>query len=168
MVNTNLDKAVKSIQLDELELEQYVAEVERLGCRDDLLECIRFRLVDSSHRKERSIYCGLIREFNDKDALPLLWKLISQDESKGRRGSLVFAMENMNPIEYLEQLVELAIHDNFEVLCNSVDIIDSLEGHVNQDIIENCTIKLKTALASSIPDWRREALTLLLDMFKEN
>ena len=66
-----------------------VAEVERLGCRDDLLECIRFRLVDSSYRKERSIYCGLIREFNDKDALPLLWKLISQDESKGRRGSLV-------------------------------------------------------------------------------
>lgn len=168
MFSTNLDNAVKNIQLDELEIAKYVEEVEKIGSRDELLKSIRMRLVDASYIKERSIYCGLIREFNDKESLPLLWRLIAQDETKGRRGSLVFAMENMNPVDYLEKLVDLAINDNNEVMFNSLDVIDNIEGYIDGDTLEKCITKLQTALKNTMPEWRKEALTLLLEEFQED
>ena len=165
--NINLDNAVRKIQSDELDIETFVNEAENQGDRNDFLKFIRLRLADKSYLKERSIYCGLIREFNDKDSLPIIWELIGKEETKGRRGSLVFAMENMNPVEYLEQLVELIINDNLEVLSNSMDIIDNLEGYVDGDTLDKCISKIKSALTQAMPEWRKKALDLLLEEFEE-
>ena len=76
-------------------------------------------------------------------------------------------MENMNPIEYLESLVELVINDNFEVLCNSIDIIDSLNGTVDEKVIQRCHQKINSALKVPTQVWRKEALLLLLEEFED-
>ena len=164
---TALDIAVRDIQMGRLEPAQFVKNAEALGNHKTVLGAVYHRLVDESYVKERSIYCALIKEINDKGSLSILWEMIGREETKGRRGSLLYAMENMNPVGYLEQLVDLTINDNNEVMFNSLDVIDSLEGYIDGDILQRCVSKLKMALKTSIPEWRREALTILLEEFEE-
>lgn len=159
---SNFELAIEKIKHDDVDVAAILDNAKQNENLDDLIKLVRLGLVDEKRENERSIYCGIIRELNDRDSLPLLWDLLLRDNTKGRRGSLLFAMENMNPIEYLEQLVELAINDNYEVMCNSLDIIDSLEGHVESDIIEKCIVKLQRALKGELPNWKKEALAILL------
>ncbi|NMR28037.1 hypothetical protein HH219_21355 [Pseudoalteromonas sp. NEC-BIFX-2020_015] len=164
---TDLDIAVRDIQLDKLDLEQFLKDVEASGNQKTVLKAVHHRLVDESYVKERSVYCALIKEINDNESLSILWEMIGREETKGRRGSLLYAMENMNPVGYLEQLVDLAINDNNEVMFNSLDVIDNLEGYIDGETLERCILKLKTSLKNTMPEWRREALTLLLEEFEE-
>lgn len=155
--------AIEKIKNGEIDIKALLENVKRNESLDDLIKLVRLGLLDDRQEHQRSIYCGIIRELNDKDSLPLLWDLLIRENTKGRRGSLLFAMENMNPIGYLEQLVELAINDNYEVMCNSLDIIDSLEGHVEHDVVEKCIGNLQRALKGELPNWKKEALTILLN-----
>lgn len=164
---TDLDIAVRDIRMEKLELKQFVKNVQALRNQKTVLKAVHHRLLDESYVKERSIYCALIKEINDNESLTILWEMIGREETKGRRGSLLYAMENMNPVNYLEQLVDLAINDNNEVMFNSLNIIDSLEGYIDGDTLESCIFKLKTTLKTTIPEWRREALALLLEEFEE-
>ena len=77
-------------------------------------------------------------------------------------------MENINPVDYLEKLVDLEINDNNEVMFNSLDVIDNIEGYIDGDTLEKCITKLQTALKTTMPEWRKEALTLLLEEFEED
>ena len=165
--NTVIDNVIKKIRLDKFNIETVVKKIEAQGNRNDFFISIRHRLTDDSYLKDRSICCGLIKEFNDKAFLPLLWSLIGMEKTKGRRGSLVYAMEDMNPLEYLEQLVDLVINDNFEVLANSMSIIDNLEGHIDGGTLDKCIQKIKLRLMEHIPEWRKEALVLLLEEFED-
>ena len=165
--NINLQSAIKDIQTEKLDIETFVKNVNYQGDRDDILVSIRQRLVDNAYVDERSICCAMLREFNDKESLPLIWRLIADESTKGKRGSLVYAMENMNPIAHLEQLIELVVNDNFEVLCNAMNTIDNLNGSVDENIIENCCQKISVALTMPMPTWRKEALSLLLEEFDD-
>lgn len=168
MIISALDSALDDIKSGEIELIDFISKVKRTEDKDRLLKTVRKRLLDKHFEQDRSIYCGIIRELNDKRSLPILWELLSLKETKGKRGSLVYAMENLNPIEYLEQLVELSISDNYEVTFNCLDVIDNLEGHVEAPIINRCIQKLKTALEGNLPDWKRAPLKELLDELEED
>ena len=165
--NTVIDNAIKNIRLDKLNIETVVKEIEAQGNRNDFLISIRHRLTDDSYLKDRSICCGLIKEFNDKASLTLLWSLIGMEKTKGSRGSLVYAMEDMNPLVYLVQLVCLVINDNFEVLANSMSIIDNLDGYIDGGTLDKCIPKIKLRLMEPIPEWRKEALVILLEEFED-
>ena len=165
--NTVIDNAIRNIRLDKLNIEAVVKKIEAQGYRNDFLISIRHRLTDDVYLKDRSICCGLIKQFNDKGSLPLLWNLIGMEKTRGSRGSLVYAMEDMNPLEYLEQLVDLVINDNFEVLANSMSIIDNLEGYIDGGTLDKCIPKIKLRLMEPILEWRKEALVLLLKEFED-
>ncbi|MBF7074858.1 hypothetical protein ISG33_15760 [Glaciecola sp. MH2013] len=164
---TDLEFAADQIRKDKISIQQFAKNIDSQGKREQILEQLHNRLSDRTFISERSLYCSLIKEFNCKESLPILWEMIGRDETKGRRGSLVYAMENMNPIDYLEKLVDLAIVDNYEVLCNAIGVIDGIEGFIDQMILSNCRNKIINALAKPMPEWRRAALELLLEEFQE-
>ena len=167
LVNNYLDDAIKKIQSGKLDIEYFIKEIDYLGYKVEVMNIIHRMLLDESHLNKLSILCGFIREFNDKESLPIIWELISRNETKGQRGSLVYAIENMNPIEYFEQLVGLIINDNYEVLLNSMNIIDRLEGYVDGTTLTDSISNIKVALGSPIEDWRKEALITLLEELEE-
>lgn len=161
--DSELDIAVNKIKLGEIETRDFLEQQKKSDQLTEVIKQVRFRLMDEKRKNERSIYCDIIRELNDKKSLPLLWDLIKRDNTKGHRGSLVYAMLNMNPIEHLEQLVALAINDNYEVMVNCLDIIDNLDGHVNNEIISKCINNIRIALKKDLPVWKKQALETLLD-----
>jgi hypothetical protein len=164
---TDLEFAADQILKDKITIQQFVKNIDSQGKREKILDQLHNRLTDRTLISQRSLYCSLIKEFNCKKSLPILWEMIEKDETRGRRGSLVYAMENMNPIDYLEKLVDLAIVDNYEVLCNAIDVIDGIEGFIDQTILNNCRNKIINALVKPMPEWRKTALELLLEEFQE-
>ena len=166
-VNNYLDDAIKSIQSGKLGIEHFIKEIDYRGNKAEITKIIHQMLMDKSYLNKLAILCGFIRELNDRESLPIIWELIARNETKGRRGSLVYAMENMNPIEYFEQLVGLVINDNYEVLSNSMNIIDCLEGYVDGATLANSISSIKAALESPMEDWRKEALITLLEELEE-
>lgn len=158
-----LNNEVDAIKSGHKSVEQLVKETKKKGCKNGMLRLVRSRLTDDTFKNERSIYCGIIREFNDKTSLPLLWELLLREDTKGKRGSLVYAMEYMNPIEYFEQIIELIVKDNFEVVTNCLAIIDNLDGYVEADIIDRCVAKLNAALEEDLPKWKTESISILLE-----
>lgn len=162
-----LNNAIAAIKDGSIELTDFLNEISTKEERNALLDVVRANLSTSSNSDNLSIYCGIIHECNDESFLPLLWQLLSDSHTKGRRGSLVFAMENMNPIAYFEQLVDLVINDTFEVMSNCLAVIDSLEGYVDGETIERCTDRLASALKTDLPNWKVEPIRMLLDELLE-
>lgn len=165
--NDQLNDAIKNIQSGTLDIEHFAINIVKQGNKAETLKFIHQMLMDKSHLNKRSALCGLVREFNDRESLPVIWDLIAKNETKGHRGSLVYAIENMNPVEYFEQLVGLIINDNLEVLSNSMNIIDCLEGYVDGETLETSISSIKVALRTPMEDWRKEALTTLLEELEE-
>ncbi len=157
-----LDDSLASIKNGTLEIEYFVNCVLKQPNAHEIIECLRIKMRNDSDLSNVSLYCGLAREFNDGSFLDVLWTLLRNPETKGRRASIVYAMENMNPIQYLEDLVDLAIHEGFEVLSNVILTIEELDGHVESEIIERCIEKINFALSSDMPEWRRDALEFIL------
>jgi hypothetical protein len=164
---TDLETAMDQIRQDKVSIQKFVETIDSQGKREQILDQLHNRLTNRTLISERSLYCSLIKEFNSRESLPILWELIERDETRERRGSLVYAMENMNPIDYMEKLVDLTIVDNFEVLCNAIDVIDGTEGFINQETLDSCSDKIINALVKPMPEWRKTALELLLEEFQE-
>jgi hypothetical protein len=164
MIDENyFEEALENIREDKLDVEAFIKDIDVARNREIVLNSIRNLIVDEKHRNKLSFFCSIIKGLKDVKSLPIIWELLLSDSTKGHRGSLVYAMEDMNPIEYLEQLVDLIITDNFEVLSNAMNTINNLEGTVDRSIIDKCITKINTVLHSEIPTWRREALLILLD-----
>lgn len=167
MFTFELSEEFKKVESGEIELDKFLEDVKKNRNSAQLVQLVRERLIDEKFASKRSIYCGIIHELNDRASLPLIWDLLEREETVGKRGSLVYAMENMNPISHLEKLIELTINDNYEVMTNCLNIIDNLEGHVEGEIIERCIEKIQYALKQSITSWRRETLMVLLNELED-
>ncbi|WDE10480.1 hypothetical protein [Thalassomonas haliotis] len=165
--NKYVKSILKDIKLDKIDIEIVIEDIKKNKNIDDILFSIHQLIADELYLNDLSTLCGLIKGIDNRKSLPVLWKLILDDSTKNRRGSLLYAMEDMNPIEYLEQLIDLVLSDNFEVLSNSMAIIDNLEGYIDGDTLEKCILKIESALEKPMQEWRKEALILLIEEFEE-
>ena len=180
MIDAN--KLIELIETKQLDYEENVKVLKTPQAIEQTKIAMRAMLTDPDHQKYRSAVCGIIRELNDTEALEILWKIINDPASKGKRGSLVYAMEFMNPIEYLGPLVRLVINDNFEVSNNAMATIYNLDGKVDDGLLNQLYKEVKQALTETSPSsksppilptippsmqkWRKEALEILLEEFE--
>lgn len=60
------------------------------------------------------------------ESVPLLMKLIKKPELKNKRGSIVFALKDLDCREYFIDFVEMICDGNYEVSSHALDIFESL------------------------------------------
>lgn len=160
-------KLIKLIQTKQLDYEENIKVLKGPEEVEQTKVAMRAMLLAPEHQEYRSAVCGIIKALNDTEALEVLWKVINDPASKSRRGSLVYAMTDMNPVNYLGPLVRLVITDNFEVMSNAMHTIDNLEGKFDDALLDQLYEEVKQALtqpmSTPMPKWRQEALELLLD-----
>lgn len=164
MNEAELDDVVERIHAGKLKFDNFIGEVKACEDVSELLIMVRRRLMEVPRSWERSIYCRIIRDLEDREALPLLWELLVRDDTKGSRGSIVCAMETMNPIEFFENLVDLSISDGFEVNVRIQKTVDQINGVIDAKTFKRCISKIREALRGEMPEWRRHTLDVLLEI----
>lgn len=104
-----------------------------------------------------------LRELADARAVPALVALIRDPRNEHNRGTLVYALETMNPLDELPLLCELVATGGFEVRHTAMGVIDSLEGDLRQDTREAALAVIRAAL----PTAGDEARPLLEELLAE-
>ena len=65
------------------------------------------------------------------DAVPILIQLVKKPELKNKRGSLVYALQNLDCKNYFIDIVELICDGNYEVCNHALDIFESLVDEIS-------------------------------------
>lgn len=133
--------------------------------RNCVLKVVRARLASDRNVKNLVYYCGIINVFKDKNAVPLIFRMLKDDYTKGWRSSLVYAVTDLNPLEYFEDLVDLVISGDREVVMYALVTINDLDGDVEREAVVRSYHKVYRALKKTQPKWRREELEALATNF---
>lgn len=91
----------------------------------------------------------------DRRALVDSIKSIRNPKIYGDRGTLVYTMSDFHPIEYIYDLVFVVINDTWEASGNALDIIESLNGTIDEKEFEKC-VELISSSISKVKGKRRE------------
>lgn len=86
-----------------------------------------------------------LRELGDARAAAELMAKIQDPITKGSRGTLLYALAVFDCTPYVGELVDLIIHDNFEVSRKAFQILEDLEGDPDPDVVATARVKLAAA-----------------------
>jgi HEAT repeat protein len=79
---------------------------------------------------------------NDKAVEPLIY-MLKHSKTKGSRGTLLYALEDLDYIQHVELLVELLYEDNFEVNRHALMLIESISTKISDEVLQRCTCQIK-------------------------
>lgn len=103
----------------------------------------------------RNRLANAFHDLGDRRALVDSIKSIRNPKIYGDRGTLVYTMSDFHPIEYIYDLVFVVINDTWEASGNALDIIESLNGTIDEKEFEKC-VELISSSISKVKGKRRE------------
>ncbi len=117
-------------------------------------------LLDSNDGYVRNASALALREIGDNTAVSPLLKAIHKKENMNNRGTLVYALENLDCSRHFMTIFALALADSFEVKMSAMDILHEQGFYIDDD---DC-LKAQSMLdASDIDEEEYEMLRSLLD-----
>ncbi len=94
-----------------------------------------------------------------------LVRLIRRGDLRDRRGTLVYALGNLDCSGHVAFLAELVADGNFEVANGAFHILDEMEAPASDDIDRAVEITRRALAAPPADDWRRELLEDLMTFY---
>lgn len=105
-----------------------------------------------------------LRDLGDARAVPSLVELLRDPKTEGYRGTLLYALAAFDCGPHLLLLVDLAIHDNFEVSRQAFLAIENIESDIPPEALVESRARLKAALAGPLSDEQRTFLADLAEL----
>lgn len=134
---------------------------------DETFALLGSLLSDFNNYKNPRISLAL-KWLRDRRALPILVKLIKDKRTEGYRSTLIYATSDFNPIEYIEIFVELLISGSYDIVRECANVIDNLEGDIEDEVLNQCIDKLTLALDECSDCDKKNIILYILSLFDEN
>jgi HEAT repeat protein len=90
-------------------------------------------LSDNKNILLRNMLALSLSDLKADEAVPLLMKLIKEPENVNRRGTLVYALQNLHCREYFADFVTMICTGNYEVSCHAYELFEALADDVRYD-----------------------------------
>ena len=133
-------------------------------------DAIFYGLADAFRSEDQPIIRNrlaiALQDLGDRRALSYLIESVNDPITKGCRGTLIYAMSDLNPIEYVYELVSVVINDSLEASGNALDIIEDLEGELDELICIKSVQLIEQSLQTA-PDEKIEDLEYLMEIFEQ-
>jgi hypothetical protein len=101
-------------------------------------------------------------------SLPLLIKLIKDQRTQGYRSTLIYAASGFNPIEHIEVFVELLVSGSYDIVRECANVIDNLDGDIEDEVLNRCIDKLTLAIDECSELDKKNIILYILSLFDEN
>jgi len=106
-----------------------------------------------------------LAETRRQEVLVPLLRLIAREDLVNRRGTLVYALSNLDCSGHVPFLAELVTNGNFEVANEASCILDEMESPASGDVARAVEILGQALATSPADDWRRDLLEDLLERY---
>jgi hypothetical protein len=116
--------------------------------------------------KARNSLAMDLAETRRQDVLAPLLRLIGRADLRSKRGTLVFALGNLDCSGQVAFLAELVATGNFEVAHEAFRILDELEAPASDDVDKAAAITEQALAKPHADDWRRELLEDLMRFYE--
>lgn len=103
-------------------------------------------LLDFPNHKNHRVAMA-IKWLDDHRAIKPLIALLSDNETKGFRSTLIYAIAEFNPIGYVELFTDMLIEGRYDISRECANVIDNLEGDIEEETHRRCITKLSKALS---------------------
>lgn len=119
----NINIFLENHRIDELvTYVQHLPKSEQKETTDYLLS----KLKTSSDGNSRNMLAIILSDLKCQDAVEILMELISKPELENNRGSLVYALENLECAKYYKELLPLLFKGNFEVRMQIYSVMQNI------------------------------------------
>lgn len=108
-----------------------------------------------------------LAETGRQEVLAPLVRLIHREDLRNRRGTLVYALGNLDCSGHVAFLAELVAVGNFEVAHEAFHILDGLEAPASDDVDRAAETTRLALAAPPAEDWRRELLEDLMTFYED-
>jgi hypothetical protein len=108
-----------------------------------------------------------LAETRRQEVLAPLVRLIGREDLRDRRGTLVYALGNLECSGQAALLAELVANGNFEVANGAFHILEEMEAPASDDIDRAVEITAQALATPPAEDWRRELLEELMTFYGE-
>ena len=106
-----------------------------------------------------------LAETRRQDALAPLVRLIGREDLRSRRGTLVYALGNLDCSGHVAFLAELVATGNFEVAHEAFHILNEMDAPAGDDVDRAVAITEQALATPPADDWRRELLEDLMSFY---
>jgi hypothetical protein len=106
-----------------------------------------------------------LAETRRQEVLAPLVRLIGREDLRNRRGTLVYALGNLDCSGHVAFLAELVATGNFEVANEAFHILDEMEAPASDDVDRAVAITRQALATPPADDWRRELLEDLMTVY---
>jgi len=126
----------------------------------------RLALLETiDHDTERNRLAMDLAETGRPEVLAPLVRLIRRKDLRDRRGTLVYALGNLDCSGHVACLAELVATGNFEVANGAFHILDEMRAPASEDIDQAVEITAQALAAPPADGWRRELLEELMTFY---
>lgn len=148
--------------------EQIADAARELAKRHDLVAgpALRAVLISTTDAMVRNAVALALSDLRDPDAFAALVTLIRSPETRGARGTLLYALGPYDCAPILPVLVDCVIEGGWEEAREAMGLITSLETELSNEVWLACTERVRVALDTSIEE-RRPLLEELLELFSQ-
>lgn len=154
--SSNIDRAIESI---------YALAMLRLK---EELQSLVILLTTTNSPAIRNAAALALADIGDQKVLPILVSLISDPKTENYRGTLVHALQSFDCSEILSFLVHLVIDGNFEVSHEAFQVIEKIDGDVDENEFEECLSRINKAISVCKSEEKKSFLEDLKEIFMEN
>lgn len=127
----------------------------------DLTKCLINNLINYEIPKERgkrNAVAYILGELKCNEAVPHIIELLKRDCYTPSIGSLVFALQKLDCVDYLEQIFHLLYAGNYEVRRNMFTLLEENIEKISPDMYN----RMKEKLVKSIEDYKDRLLGLYI------
>lgn len=117
------------------------------------------------HDNARNRLAMDLTETRRQEVLAPLVRLISREDLRNRRGTLVYALGALDCSGHVAFLAELVATGNFEVANEAFHILDEMEPPAGDDVDRALVITRQALATPPADDWRRELLEDLMRFY---
>lgn len=142
-------------------VEQILKDVNKSEGSETLPLLIEYLKITENPLLRNAIALALRDIENDVVVQPLI-NVINDPKTLGSRGTLLYALEPYDCSAHLETLVHHLITGNFEVLVQSFQLIESIDGEIPDEVLLKCLDKVKQELKEI--ERKQDILTETLEM----
>lgn len=126
-----------------------------------LIELLINKLISykiPQERAERNTVAYILGELKCNEAIPHIIELLKRDCYTTSIGSLVFALQKLDCVEYIEQIFHLFYVGNYEVRRNMFTLLEDNKEKISPDMYD----RMKKNLLKAIEDYKDRLLGLYI------
>ncbi len=154
--NNNIDEAIKIVE--------EIGSNKETATTPVLLEYLQ---STDNHILRNAIAIALSDIGCDNAVEPII-NLLKHPKTKGSRGTLLYSLESLNYIPFIESLVDFLNDDSFEVSRQTLTLLESVNGDIPLEVIQKCIVKIENDVEKleDKMDFLTDSLDVLNKLYK--